>query len=156
MLARKQIEEQTIVEAAVDRVALALPAVVTKLQTLHQTPRRVAVHNPRVDGMEPKLLEREREEPRARERAVPAATKRLLARGAPKRGRAEVTIDVVEPRDADRPTVVVRIRADKMRVALRHDLQQRRRHDLLAAAEVEPLIVFLARKPLGNELEQRV
>ena len=125
----------------------ALPPVEAEVQACEHACGGVVLHDPSIDRVQPEVSEREREEPRGRERRVAAVAERLLAGGSPESAGAKRAIDVVEPHDADRLIVVGRVDPQEVRVALRHHLEQRRRHDLLAAAEVEPSIVLFARQP---------
>src|SRR5437588_2651951 len=154
VLARQQIEHQTIVRAAVNVMTLPLPADEAEAEALYEPERRVALRHPGLDHVQAELAEGEREEPRPGERAVAAVAEGLVARRPPEDRAAGPAVDVVQRGDADGRVVPRRgVQANEVRVALRHDLEQRRRDELPAVAEIQPLVVLLLRQPARGQLE---
>jgi hypothetical protein len=49
VLGCEEVEQQAVVQPAVDAVTLPLPANETTVETLHDPQRRVMVHDPRID-----------------------------------------------------------------------------------------------------------
>src|SRR5687768_9199761 len=61
MLRGEEVEQQPIVEPAVDVMALPLPADEAEAQPPHPPQRRVVFHRPRVDHVQSQLAERKTE-----------------------------------------------------------------------------------------------
>src|SRR5579862_2731501 len=101
VLAGQQIEQQPVVGAAVDEMALPLPADRPEADALHAALRRIAVHHPGIDRVQTEVAERERQKPGCRDARIAPATERFLAGHSPERSGPENPVDVVQRHDAD-------------------------------------------------------
>jgi hypothetical protein len=67
VLGGEEVEQQAIVEPAVDVMALPLPADEAEAEAFYGPQRRVMVHGPGIDRMKAEIAEPEGQEPRAGE-----------------------------------------------------------------------------------------
>src|SRR3989449_11609551 len=102
VLRRQEVEPQTIVAAAVDVMALSLPADGPEVDIRGDANGRVVLDDPRVDRVESELQEPEREHLGRRPTRVAAAGVRLVAEDDPERGGLEVPGHIAESDDPDR------------------------------------------------------
>ena len=62
VLAREQVEQQAVVQAAVDAVALALPANEMVVEPVPDPKRRIVFHDPGIDRVKSELSEYQAQE----------------------------------------------------------------------------------------------
>jgi hypothetical protein len=133
-------------------MTLTLAAERPEVDPLGDADRRVVLDDPGVDAVKPESLERERQHRRNCARGVAAAGVRFVAEHDPQRRAPEVGVHAAQSDDADRQIAVVAgEQSQDDRAALHGDFQPRGADQLAAVAEIEPLVVFLARQPLHHE-----
>src|SRR5258708_6746595 len=64
VFAREEVEQQAVVQAAVDHVALPLPADVVVMEAFPDPKRRIVFHDPGVDRVKSELAEQDRKSTR--------------------------------------------------------------------------------------------
>ena len=96
VLGREQVEQQPIVQPAVDHVALPLPSDEAEPEALEASQRRVAVHDPGVHRVQTELGEDEGQELRGREADVSPIGERLLPGYRPQRAGPGNPVDAVQ------------------------------------------------------------
>jgi hypothetical protein len=155
VLAGEEVEHQAIVEAAVDVMTLPLPADEAEAEAFYGPERRVMVHGPGIDRMKAEIAERTGQESRTGEGRISPVAEGFLPGRPPKCRGSESAIDTVQAGDSDGSVVAIRrIRSQKMRSPLRHDLKQSGRDDLSSVAEIQPLVVLLSGQPARDQLEE--
>src|SRR5688572_7743274 len=108
VLRSKQVEKQAIVEAAIDLMALALPADQAEAQALDDSDRLVVFDCPGVDRMKAEVAERNRHELRAGEIRKSAAAEGFVSAYAPEHRGLENAVHAGEADDPDRRVVAIR------------------------------------------------
>ena len=103
--------------------------------------------DPGSHGMETEILKGQREHLGYGLGRITAAATVLLASDNPEPRGLKIAIHLVETHDPERRSVLGHVDPEDMRVPLGHDLEQYRRKDLPAVAELQPLVVFLLCQP---------
>src|SRR6266699_4914696 len=101
VLAREEVEQQAVVQAAVNHVALPLPADKAEAEAFYGPDRRVMGHGPGIDRVKAKIVERKGHELRAGEGRIPPVAEGFLPGRPPKRRGPEGAVHVVQPDDPD-------------------------------------------------------
>src|SRR3989442_1466666 len=155
VLGRQDVEPQTVVDAAIDIVALPLPADRGEVQAPDDAQGWVVLDDPRVDGVQTEVREPERDEHRRRPRAVTAGAERLVPQHRPDAGRLEGAVHVRQAAYTDRRGLIVGgEHSNDFRAPLCCDLQPLRGQNLPAVAEIQPLEVLLPGHPAGGEVDE--
>src|SRR5262249_53212914 len=156
VLGGEQVEQEPVVQPAVDEVALPLSAHEATVEPLQAAERGVAVHDPGIDAVETEAPEREGEEPRGREAHISALRKGLVPCDRPQGPGPRDTVHGVQADYPERDLAPFgRVRPHEMGLSLGHDLQQGRRDGLPPVAETQPPAILLAGEPACCKLEHR-
>src|SRR5258708_27143415 len=154
VLGGEKVEQQAVVQAPVDHVALPLSADKAEAEAFYGPDRRVMGNSPGIDRVKAKIVERKGHEPRTGDGRIPPVAEGFLSGRPPKRRSHEGAIHIVQSDDPDGSVVPIRrIRPHEMRFPLRHDLEKGGRDDLSSVPQIQPLVVLFLREPARDPLE---
>src|SRR5947199_10722234 len=91
-----------------DIVTFPLPPDQPEVQTFGDPDGRIALHDPCVDSMNPKLVKSYGEHLRCRPRCIPASVEGFVSHQDPNPGRSKMAVHLAQPDHADRDLVLIR------------------------------------------------